>query len=146
MNIKVKCKLLNSRAILPQAQTLGSAGCDLSVCLPEPVAVEPGGVLMAPLGFAAEIPPGVAGFVFSRSGLGAWQGIVVAQGVGVIDSDYRGEWKVPLRNLSSEPYTVSPGERVAQVVFLPVAGAAFEQAEELSESGRGEGGFGSTGA
>lgn len=146
MNIKVKCKLLNSRAVLPQAQTLGSAGCDLSVCLPEPVELEPGGVLMAPLGFAAEIPPGVAGFVFSRSGLGARQGIVVAQGVGLIDSDYRGEWKVPLRNLSPEPYTVSPGERVAQVVFLPVAGASFEQAEELSGSGRGEGGFGSTGA
>ncbi len=88
----------------------------------------------------------MAGLVLSRSGLGARQGIVVAQGVGLIDSDYRGEWKVPLRNLSGQAYTLSPGERVAQVVFLPVARAVFEQAEELSGSERGEGGFGSTGS
>lgn len=145
MDIKVKCKRLNSAAVLPQAQTPGSAGYDLSACLAEPAVLEPGGVLMTPLGFAAEIPPGMAGFVFSRSGLGARQGVVVAQGVGVIDSDYRGEWKVPLRNLSTEAYTVSPGERVAQVVFLPVGRALFEEAGELAESGRGDGGFGSTG-
>ena len=146
MDIKVKCKRLNPRAVLPQAQTQGSAGCDVSLCLPEPVVLEPGQVLMAPLGFAAEIPEGMAGLVLSRSGLGARQGTVVAQGVGLIDSDYRGEWKVPLRNLSGQAYTLSPGERVAQVVFLPVARAVFEQAEELSGSERGEGGFGSTGS
>lgn len=146
MDIKVKCKRLNPQAILPQAQTLGSAGCDLSACLPEPVRLEPGEVLMVPLGFAAEIPPGMAALVLSRSGLGARQGIVVAQGVGLIDSDYRGEWRVPLRNLSSEAYTVFPGERVAQAVFLPAAGAAFEEVPELTESERGAGGFGSTGA
>ena len=146
MDIKVKCKRLNPRAVLPQAQTQGSAGCDLSACLEEPAVLEPGGVLMTPLGFAAEIPEGMAGLVLSRSGLGARQGIVVAQGGGLIDSDYRGEWKVPLRNLSGQAYTLSPGERVAQVVFLPVARAVFEQAEELSGSERGEGGFGSTGS
>ena len=95
MDIKVKCKRLNPRAVLPQAQTQGSAGCDLSACLEEPAVLEPGGVLMTPLGFAAEIPEGMAGLVLSRSGLGARQGIVVAQGVGVIDSDYRGEWSCP---------------------------------------------------
>ena len=100
---------------------------------------------MVPLGFAAQLPEGVAGFVFSRSGLGAKKGVVVAQGVGVIDSDYRGEWLVPLRNLGPAPYTVAPGERIAQAVFLPVLAADFIEAESLSGTQRGQGGFGSTG-
>ena len=82
--------------------------------------------------------------MFSRSGLGAKKGIVVAQGVGVIDSDYRGEWLVPLRNLSQEAYQVAPGERIAQVVFLPVDPAEFTEVESLADTQRGEGGFGST--
>lgn len=140
----VKFLRLSPGASLPQRQTPGSAGMDLCACLEEPLLVPPGEMRMAPLGFAAEIPPGFAGFIFSRSGLGA-KGLVVAQGVGIIDSDYRGEWMVPLRNLSPEPWTVSPGERVAQAVFLPVASAQFVEAESLSGSQRGEGGFGSTG-
>jgi len=100
---------------------------------------------MTPLGFAAEIPAGYAGFVFSRSGLGSKHGVVVAQGVGVIDSDYRGEWMVPLRNLGHDAYVIQPGERIAQAVFLPVEMAAFTQASSLSETERGSGGFGSTG-
>lgn len=130
----------------PMRQTDGSAGCDLRACLEGPRAIGPGEVLMVPLGFAAEIPKGYAGFVFSRSGLGAKKGVVVAQGVGVIDSDYRGEWLVPLRNLGPGEYVVQPGERIAQVVFLPVAAGDFVETEELSGTERGTGGFGSTGA
>lgn len=129
----------------PCRQTSGSAGYDLCACLNAPAEIPPGEFLMIPLGFVAEIPPGFAGFVFSRSGLGGKRGIVVAQGVGVIDSDYRGEWVVPLRNVGDSPYTVSPGERIAQVVFLPAASAEFVEAQELSETRRGVKGFGSTG-
>ena len=128
----------------PACQTPGSAGYDLSACLTEPLLLPPGEMRMVPLGFAAEIPEGYAGFVFSRSGMGA-RGIVVAQGVGVIDSDYRGGWMVPLRNLSEQYYFIQPGERIAQVIFMPVAAAVFTEAEALSETGRGSGGFGSTG-
>lgn len=133
------------RAQLPRYQTSGSAGCDLCACLDAPVEIPAGGLLTVSLGFAAEIPPGYAGFIFSRSGLGGTHGVVVAQGVGVIDSDYRGVWVVPLRNLSGESYTVSPGERVAQAVFLPVEAAVFREVTELSQTQRGLGGFGSTG-
>lgn len=130
----------------PRRQTPGSAGYDLCACLNAPAELLPGEALMVPLGFAAEIPPGYAGFVFSRSGLGGKQGVVVAQGVGVIDSDYRGEWMVPLRNVGKAPYTISPGERIAQVVFLPVAAGEFVETGELSDTRRGVKGFGSTGS
>lgn len=143
--MEVKYMKLHPHARTPLRQTEGSAGYDLFACLEEPVRLEPGETYRAPLGFATEMPAGTAGFVFSRSGLGGSKGIVVAQGVGVIDSDYRGQWLVPLRNLGREGYTVQPGERVAQVVFLPVLAAEFVEAEGLSESQRGEGGFGSTG-
>lgn len=141
----VKFVKLRPQAQPPCRQTPGSAGADLFACLDEPAPIAPGGTLMVPLGFAAEIPPGYAGFVFSRSGLGSRHGIVAAQGVGIIDSDYRGEWCVPLRNLSQKTYTVSPGERVAQVVFLAAAQAEFAEAAALSATQRGDGGFGSTG-
>lgn len=143
--MEVKYTKLHPSAQTPLRQTEGSAGYDLFACLEEPVRLEPGEAYKVPLGFATEIPAGTAGFVFSRSGLGGSKGIVVAQGVGVIDSDYRGQWLVPLRNLGREGYAVQPGERVAQVIFLPVLAAEFVEAETLSKSQRGEGGFGSTG-
>ena len=100
---------------------------------------------MVPTGLGAEIPQGMAGMVFSRSGLGTKSGMVVAQGVGVIDSDYRGEIKVPLRNMGKKAYEIQPGERVAQLVLLPVCLPPVEEAQALSATQRGEGGFGSTG-
>lgn len=142
--MQIKFKRIFAEAVLPQKQTAGSAGYDLAACLDEPLILEPGDVKMVPLGVAGEIPPGYAGFVFSRSGLGAKQGLVVAQGVGVIDSDYRGEWLVPIRNLSRERREIAPGQRIAQVVFLAAAGPDIVEVESLSETGRGGGGFGST--
>lgn len=143
MQIKFKC--LSPKAVLPQRQTAGSAGYDLTACLDGPLAIGPGEAEMVPLGIAGEIPQGYAGFVFSRSGLGAKQGLVVAQGVGVIDSDYRGEWLVPIRNLGREAKEIAPGQRIAQVVFLAAAGPDIVEVEALSQTGRGGGGFGSTG-
>ncbi len=142
--MQIKWKRLSPQAVLPQKQTAGSAGYDLAACLEEPLTIPPGEMEMVPLGFAAELPQGLAGFVFSRSGLGA-RGLVVAQGVGVIDSDYRGGWMVPLRNLSPQAVTVEPGQRIAQVVFLAVAEPVLAEAGDLPPTSRGLGGFGSTG-
>lgn len=141
----LKIKLLREGAALPCRETAGSAGFDLRACLEIPLLVEPGEWAMVPTGLGAEIPQGMAGMVFSRSGLGTKSGMVVAQGVGVIDSDYRGEIKVPLRNMGKKAYEVQPGERVAQLVLLPVCLPPVEEAQALSATQRGEGGFGSTG-
>ena len=141
----LKVKLLKERAALPCRETAGSAGFDLRACLEAPLLVEPGEWAMVPTGLGAEIPQGMAGMVFSRSGLGTKSGMVVAQGVGVIDSDYRGEIKVPLRNMGKKAYEIQPGERVAQLVLLPVCLPPVEEAQALSATQRGAGGFGSTG-
>ena len=139
----LKIKLLREGAALPCRETAGSAGFDLRACLEAPLLVEPGEWAMVPTGLGAEIPQGMAGMVFSRSGLGTKSGMVVAQGVG--DSDYRGEIKVPLRNMGKKAYEIQPGERVAQLVLLPVCLPPVEEAQALSATQRGEGGFGSTG-
>ena len=141
----LKVKLLKEGAARPCRETAGSAGFDLRACLEAPLLVEPGDWAMVPTGLGAEIPQGMAGMVFSRSGLGTKSGMVVAQGVGVIDSDYRGEIKVPLRNMGKKAYEIQPGERVAQLVLLPVCLPPVEEAQALSATQRGEGGFGSTG-
>lgn len=141
----IRVKRLGADVELPRRETAGSAGFDLRAHIQEPLAVEPGGCVMVPTGLAMELPTGFAGMVFSRSGLGAKHGLVVAQGVGVIDSDYRGEVLVPLRNLGQKPYTLQPGERMAQMILLPVCLPQVQEAEELSPTRRGEGGFGSTG-
>lgn len=128
--------------------TAHSAGVDLRACLDVPfLDIPPGGRAAVPAGLAIEPDTDrVAGFVFSRSGLGARDGLTVAQGVGVIDPDYRGEIVVWLLNTSSEPRRVSRGERVAQLVFLPVARPVFAFVDELSDTARGGGGFGHTGS
>ncbi|MBF0480175.1 MAG: dUTP diphosphatase [Desulfovibrionaceae bacterium] len=127
--------------------TQGSAGADLRAAVAEAVTIAPGGRAKIPTGLAIEIcAPGLAGFVFSRSGLGAKHGLTVAQGVGLIDPDYRGEIIVWLLNTSGEPRTVSPGERIAQLVVMPYAAAQFVLADELGDTCRGEGGFGHTGS
>lgn len=127
--------------------TASSAGLDLRACIDAPSLVIPaGGRAKVPAGLAIEIQrPGVAGFVFSRSGLGAKDGLTVAQGVGVIDPDYRGEIIVWLLNTSGEPRTIERGQRIAQLVFLPVFTARIVAADALGETARGAGGFGHTG-
>ncbi|GAB7080244.1 dUTP diphosphatase [Megalodesulfovibrio paquesii] len=131
----------------PRPATQGSAGMDLRACIPAPVLLQPGERRAMPAGIAMELTEaGLAGFVFSRSGLGARHGLVVAQGVGVIDPDYRGEIVVFLLNTSQEPRTVEPGERIAQLVIMPVRLPEIVIAEALNETTRGDGGFGHTGS
>ena len=144
-NNVLRMKKLREGAVLPQRQTEGAAGYDLSACLEAPVTLQPGEGYPFPTGLAAEIPQGYAGMVFCRSGLGVKHGISLPNCVGVIDSDYRGELVVPLRNFGDKPYTVQPGERIAQLVLLPVFLLPVEEVEELSQTQRGEGGFSSTG-
>ncbi len=130
----------------PSYATAGSAGLDLRACLEEPVTVPAGERRMIPTGLALALPsPDCAALVYARSGLAVKHGIVPANCVGVIDSDYRGEILVCLYNAGNAPYTVQPGDRIAQLVITPVVQARVEMAEELEETGRGAGGFGSTG-
>ena len=145
MDIRVKVKKLRSDAVVPSYETAGSAGCDLRACLAEAVSIAPGETVMIPTGLSMEIPPAYVGLVFARSGLSTKHGLAPANKVGVIDSDYRGEWTVGLLNHSAETRTVEPGERIAQAVFVPCVTAVFTETETLSDTARGEGGFGSTG-
>lgn len=141
----LRMKRVRPEAQLPQRQTEGAAGYDLRACVEEPVTLEPGEGFTFPTGLAAEIPQGLVGLVFCRSGLGVKHGVSLPNCVGVIDSDYRGELIVPLRNFGGVTYTVEPGERIAQLVLVPVCLPAVVEVEELSETQRGAGGFGSTG-
>ena len=141
----LKIKKLREEAALPERKTPGSAGYDLCACIAGDFTIEPGELVILPTGLAAEIPEGCAGMIFTRSGLGVKHGITVSNGVGVIDSDYRGEIHVGLRNNSQIAYTVSPGERIAQLIVIPVCLPEVVETEELSETERGAGGFGSTG-
>lgn len=142
----IRVKKLNPAAMLPTYGTPGAAGADLYACLSEPVTIAPGETFWVPTGLSLEIPSGYAGLVFARSSMGARRGLAPANKVGVIDSDYRGEVRVVLLNHSSQNQTVSPGERVAQLLITPVLAPAFILAEELEQTQRGSGGFGSTGA
>lgn len=130
---------------MPEYATEGSAGTDLSAAIKNPMLVRPNERTLIPTGIALQIPKGYAGFVFARSGLALRQGLSLCNGVGVIDSDYTGEIKVGVVNLSDKEYTVNPGDRVAQLVIMPIARAEFIEVDELEHTARGGGGFGSTG-
>ena len=130
---------------LPHRATPGSAGVDLCAMIPAPLTISPRALVRVPTGLALELPENTVGLVYARSGLGTKHGIALSNGVGVIDSDYRGELRVPMVNLSDTAYTIQPGERVAQLCIAPVWQAGFAAAEELSDTDRGIGGFGSTG-
>lgn len=138
-------KRIRENAVIPARATRGSAGYDLCACLEEPVLIRPGERVLLPTGLAAQVPEGAAGMIFTRSGLGVKKGIHVTNGVGVIDSDYRGEIHVGLHNLSAEAYTISPGERIAQLIIMPCFAVEMMEVQELDETDRGAGGFGSTG-
>lgn len=141
----IRVKKLKENAILPTYGSAGAAGADLYACLEETVTILPGETAWIPTGIALEVPVGCAGLVYARSSLGAKRGLAPANKVGVIDSDYRGEIRVVLLNHSKQTQTVQPGERVAQFLITPVLTPAYEQVDELSDTSRGTGGFGSTG-
>ena len=141
----IRVKKLHENAILPTYGSAEAAGADLYACLDEPVTVAPGATAWIPTGLAMEIPKGCAGLVYARSGLACKKGLAPANKVGVIDSDYRGPVTVVLHNHGTEPQTIAHGERIAQMVITPVLTPAYEVAEELSDTDRGQGGFGSTG-
>ncbi|PWM22185.1 MAG: dUTP diphosphatase [Oscillospiraceae bacterium] len=136
---------LTSTAVLPSRGTDQSAGLDLRADLTSPVTLPPGGSHLFSTGLAIALPEGTVGLVFGRSGLGIRHGLVPSNAVGVIDADYRGEVMVGLRNLSQTPYTVEPGERIAQLVVLPALFPDIAEAPSLGQTARGTGGFGSTG-
>lgn len=132
-------------AILPRYASAGAAALDLSACLDDSITLAPGQRAVIPTGIAVAIPPTHVGLLFARSGLAIKEGIALANGVGVIDSDYRGEVKVGLINLSDTPYTVQHGQRIAQLAIMPVAQVQPVELDILEDTDRGMGGLGSTG-
>lgn len=143
--MKVKIKKLNKSAIIPKYGTLEAAGADIYSCMGENTLIKAGETVMIKTGIALEIPKGYVGLVYARSGLAFKKGIAPSNKVGVIDSDYRGEIMVALHNHSKEDYIVENHERIAQLVIAPYIYANFEEVEELAQTERNEGGFGSTG-
>lgn len=146
MSAKLKIKKTRENAKLPTKGTKGSAGMDLYACIDNPIVLNPGDLQMIPTGIAIGLPDeNRAAFIYARSGLGVKHGICLGNGVGVVDSDYRGEICVGLCNVSNEPYTIQPFERVAQMVIAPVYPMELELCDSLDQTSRGDGGFGSTG-
>lgn len=144
--MKLKIKKNDPRAELPVRGTPGSAGLDLRAVLDEPMTLPPGALVSVPTGIAIGLPsPDTVGLVFARSGLAVKHGIGLSNGVGVIDSDYTGEIRVGLINQSAVPYDLHPGERIAQLVVMPICRPELVEADTLEETERGAGGFGSTG-
>ena len=144
--MKIKIKKLNENATIPTYGSLYAAGADLYACIEEDTVIKSGETKLIKTGLAIELPIGYAAFIYARSGLASKRGLAPANKVGVIDCDYRGEIMVALHTHSQTEQTVSKGERVAQMVIAPYITAEFEEADELSDTARGDGGFGSTGA
>ena len=142
---KIAVKKLDERAVLPAYGSEFAAGADLYAVLDGELTIAAGETKLIKTGLAMEIPEGYAGFIYARSGLASKRGLAPANKVGVVDADYRGEIMVALHNHSTQPQTVAAGERIAQLVIAPFLKADFVLAEELGETVRGEGGFGSTG-
>ena len=141
----IKVKKLRDGAVLPTYGTAFSAGADLYACLEADVTILPGETKKIPTGIALELPEGTAGLIYARSSLGTKKGLAPANKVGVVDSDYRGEFLIFLHNHGSEPQTVAHGDRIAQLLVTPVYTPGFVEADELTDTLRGTGGFGSTG-
>lgn len=148
MNLKIKyvSPKIGKEIPTPFYASAGAAAMDLCACVDEPVTVEPRALVSIPTGIAIALPSAeYVALVFARSGLGIKHGITLSNGVGVIDSDYRGEIRVGLTNLSDTAYTISSGDRIAQLAVMPVVQARLEVCGSLDETERGQGGFGSTG-
>jgi len=145
MKFEMNIKKLNDNAIVPTYGSSFAAGADLYACEGGDIVIEAGQTRLVHTGIAMEIPEGMVGLIYARSGLASKRGLAPANKVGVIDSDYRGEIMVALHNHSSAPQTVADGERIAQIVFAPYYTAEFSVVDELGDTARGAGGFGSTG-
>ena len=146
IQIKILDRQLGTRFPLPAYATTGAAGLDVRACIDEPMVVLPGQALLIPTGMAIHIEdPGLAAILLPRSGLGHKHGIVLGNLVGLIDSDYQGQVFVSCWNRGGESFTIEPGERIAQMVFVPVVRADLEVVESFAGSARGEGGFGHSG-
>lgn len=146
LKIKALSPKIGTDIPLPRFATAGAACMDLYACIDQPVTLAAGERRLIPTGIAIALPSAdYVALVFARSGLGIKHGIAPANCVGVIDSDYRGEIRVGLTNLSDTPYTVQPGDRIAQLAVMPVVQAELERVDSLDDTGRGTGGFGSTG-
>ena len=141
----IRVNKLKPNAILPTYGSQEAAGADLYACLEEKIVIEPGASVFVPTGLAMEIPQGHAGLIYARSGLACKRGLAPANKVGVIDSDYRGEFIVVLHNHGSQPQEIDHGERIAQLVITPVFTPGFAEVTELTDTTRSTGGFGSTG-
>ena len=147
---KIKLKIMDARIggeyPIPEPATAGSAGVDLRACLDEPLSLEPGQTELIPTGIAIHLDdPGLAAVLLPRSGLGHKHGIVLGNLTGLIESDYQGQIFVSCWNRGLKPFTIEPGERIAQMVILPIVHAEFEVVEEFVESARGAEGFGHSG-
>ena len=143
--MQIPVKKLKKNATLPTYGSAEAAGADLYACLDAPVTVAPGETAWIPTGLSLEVPKGCAGLIYARSSLGVKRGLAPANKVGVIDSDYRGEIRVVLLNHGKQPQTIEHGERIAQFIITPVLTPSYEEVEELTDTLRGVGGFGSTG-
>lgn len=142
----IPVKKLNPNATLPTYGSEFAAGADLYACIDTPQTFQPGETILIPTGIAMEIPVGYAGLIYARSGLASKKGLAPANKVGVIDSDYRGEIMVALHNHGTQPVSIDPQERIAQLVITPYLTASFQPVSELNDTLRGKGGFGSTGS
>ena len=146
LSANVPIKKLNDKAVIPTYGSEYAAGADLYACIDAPVSIQPGETQLIKTGLAMEIPAGYAGLIYARSGLASKKGLAPANKVGVIDADYRGEVMVALHNHSNVVANIEPQERIAQLVITPYLTAHFEEMQELSDTVRGAGGFGSTGS
>ena len=145
MSFPMNIKKLNENARIPTYGSEFAAGADLYACLDADVTIAPAETLLIHTGLAMQIPEGLVGLIYARSGLASKKGLAPANKVGVIDSDYRGEIMVALHNHGTIPQTISDGERIAQIIFAPYYAAEFSVVDELDDTTRGSGGFGSTG-
>ena len=141
----VNVKKLNENAVLPTYGSANAAGADIYACLDAPLTIAPHETVMVHTGLAMEIPEGYAGLIYARSGLACKRNLAPANKVGVVDSDYRGEFMIALHNHGTAPQTIEPKERIAQLVITPYIVGQFEVVDELDKTERGAGGFGSTG-
>lgn len=141
----IRVKKMHPNAVLPTYGSIEAAGADLYACLEEAVLIPAGETVFIPTGLALEVPKGCAGLIYARSSMGSKRGLAPANKVGVIDSDYRGQVMVALHNHGKADQTVQPGERVAQLLITPVFTPGFVEMDDLSDTVRGSGGFGSTG-